>query len=158
MEKYMKRYFVLGLIIWSSFDIGAMEAEYNRISVPDCQMELDGDSVRLTMTIDIENVKVSTNHSVEYTPVLISYEHGEDSVAKLPKILLKGRMEYKAYQRYVSSKEYRKVALKEQKEQYFLVTPVLHFASIPEQVKRLNIVLFFVFPGHNLSIRENKFR
>ena len=30
-------------------------------------------------------------------------------------------MEYKAYQRYVSSKEYRKVALKEQKEQYFLV-------------------------------------
>lgn len=121
MEKYMKRYFVLGLIIWSSFDIGAMEAEYNRISVPDCQMELDGDSVRLTMTIDIENVKVSTNHSVEYTPVLISYEHGEDSVAKLPKILLKGRMEYKAYQRYVSSKEYRKVALKEQKEQYFLV-------------------------------------
>lgn len=119
MEKYMKRYFVLGLIIWSSFDIGAMEAEYNRISVPDCQMELDGDSVRLTMTIDIENVKVSTNHSVEYTPVLISYEHGEDSVAKLPKILLKGRMEYKAYQRYVSSKEYRKVALKEQKNNIF---------------------------------------
>ena len=119
MEKYMKRYFVLGLIIWSSFDIGAMEAEYNRISVPDCQMELDGDSVRLTMTIDIENVKVSTNHSVEYTPVLISYEHGEDSVAKLPKILLKGRMEYKAYQRYVSSKEYRKVALKERKRTIF---------------------------------------
>lgn len=87
------------LVMLSALSIAAQEKPYQgKVSIIPSGVEQRGDSLYINLDFNLENVHVKSNQSIDFIPVLVS----KLQLMELPLISVKGRTNYKVYQRELS--------------------------------------------------------
>ena len=97
-NRYIIAYVLLAFCFIKHPVVGQNRSFTGTVTIHPVRLEQVGDSLYIEMDMVLEDVKMNTSRGADWIPQLVS----ASCTLNLPRISLKGRDEYKAYERYLT--------------------------------------------------------